>query len=89
MQLLGKISNRRVAGDFVMLDALGGTNESKVRHGVVLVLAFLHHLLAFLDDPHHALAGLDAGRTPEKAQALIEALDLRLGFLQVKLEQAL
>ena len=89
MQLLGQISRRRVAGDFVVLDALRGADQREVGRGVVLLLAFVHHLLAFLDEPHHALAGLGARGGPENAEAFVEPLDLRLGLLQVHLEQAL
>ena len=57
--------------------------------GVVLLLAFLHHFLAFLDQAHHALAGLGARGGAEKLQAFVEPLDLVFGLLQVRLEQAL
>ena len=70
-----------------MLHALRGTDQREVGRGVFLFLAFGHDLLTFLDQPHHALAGLRAGRLAEQFEAFVDALDLVFGLDEMLLEQ--
>src|SRR5688572_22205760 len=51
---------RAVAANLVMLDGLGGIDQTGVES--LAVGEVLHHLLAFLDDPLHGLARFSARR---------------------------
>ena len=86
-KLLGQVAGRGVAGHLVMLDALGRRNQREVGGRILLLFAFLHDLLAFLDQAHHALARLGAGILAEQFEAFVDALDLTLGLGQMLLEQ--
>ncbi len=84
-ELLGEGAGTAVGGDFVVLDALSGTDEGGVEDfgGE----AFLHHLFALFDEAFHGFALLDSGvGDVELVEDFFEALDLAFGFFEVGLE---
>src|SRR5436305_9141957 len=84
---LGVGAHRAVAGHLVVLHPLGGRDQGGVHHLGVHVL--LHHLLALFEQSFHALALLAAGGLADLLEDPIQALDVRLGHLQMLLERCL
>ena len=73
-----------VGGDFVMLHALRGRNQSGVER--VLFQVLIHHLRSLFDEPFHALALLARRFLAQCAENLLQALDVPLGLFQMFLE---
>lgn len=70
-----------------MFDALRGADQRQIGCGVLLVAAFRDDLLAFLDQSHHALAGLGARRRTQHPETFVETLDLTFGLRQMLFEK--
>jgi len=70
-----------------MLHALGRADQGEIRRSVLLVLTFLHDLLAFFNQSHHAFAWLGPGTDAKKGKTLIDTLNLFLRFHHMLLEQ--
>ena len=68
-----------------MLDALGGGDQGCVED--VGVGALLHHLLAFLEQPFHALAVVTGELLTRSLSDLLETAKLLLRLLQMCLER--
>jgi hypothetical protein len=65
---------------------LSRRDQREIGRCVLLLLALLYDLFAFLDDSHHALARLGAGRYPKLLEAFLDALHLPFGLLKVHFE---
>lgn len=86
-EAFGKGAGGAVAGDFVMLDALGGANEASIADVGVGILA--DEVLAFFDEAFHGLAGVSAEAEAEIFADLFEPVDVAFGLFEVVLEALL
>ena len=73
-----------VAGDLVVLDRLGGRDQTGVERRRALVLG--EDFLALLDDAVDRRAGLALGALADDLEHLLQAFDLNLGLALVVLE---
>jgi hypothetical protein len=64
-------------------------DPGQVSSRVLILLALLHDFFPFLDDSHHALAGLRTGRYVQLFEALLDALHLVFGLFRMQFEQTL
>lgn len=85
-QLACEVLGRGIAGDLVVFHTLSRADERKISHSVFFFLALFHHLLAFLDQAHHAFAGLGPRVLAKQRKALVQAFNLAFGFCQMLLE---
>src|SRR5437764_15212936 len=89
MQLQCQVPGRRVSRDLIMLDTLRGADERKIGGSIVFLLALGDHLVALGNQAGHTLAWFGARRNSEYLENVVQALDLRIGFVEVKIEQVL
>src|SRR4051794_25424056 len=88
-KLLGKVTSRGVAGDFIVLNALSCADQGEVSCRVVLFLGLGDHFFALRDEAHHALTRLGPTRLAKDAEAFFQPCNLLLGLLQVLLKEPL
>src|SRR5579864_5159842 len=76
-----------VGGNLVMLDTLRGGDQPGIDH--VGIALRLDHLLAFLDQAFHAVAGLALRPLAERAEQPLQAGDVLAGLAEMLIERIL
>src|SRR5574337_10800 len=86
-KFVGPGLERPVAGDFIVLHGLPGSDERRIER--VGALELVHEFLGLVDDAEDRLAGLAARGLSHLLENLVEALDVLFGRVAMGLESVL
>src|SRR5579872_2283971 len=83
-ELSGPCFQRAVTGNLVMLNSLGGGQQTGIERRCVGIL--IHDFLAFVEDALDGVALFTAGRLADEPENLFQPFDLTFGLVMVLLE---